>query len=333
MKLKTGMRVSVIVLVVLSLSMVFAVSAVDATVVRVDPASQTVSAGDSFSVNVRVEDVTYMAMADADLNFEQNAMQATDIIEGDFLKSVPGGGGTLKVEIKDNTNGIVTFGYALMKPGVGAYGSGTLATINFNTNPAVEGVFNLNLTNVVLLDGDGNEITVDEIISGKVILIPLDITITSPENRTYASKCVRLNFTVEPEGTVLDWIGYSLDGGANVTIAGNTTVFDELGESAPYDHNIVVYANDTDGNMAASNIVYFTIHPADINGDCRVYVSDLLLLAQAYNSRPGDANWNPDADLDCSNRVYTADLLILAQNYNKVYSKKGKPGLSKMQMS
>ena len=146
-------------------------------------------------------------------------------------------------------------------------------------------------------------------------VIPINITITSPENRTYASTCVRLNFTVEPEGTALAWIGYSLDGGANVTITGNTTV----GGLSEGGHSIVVYARDSNGNMAASNMVFFILHPADIDGDGRVYVSDLLLLAQAYNSRPGDANWNPDADLNCDDRVYTADLLILAQNYNKVY--------------
>jgi hypothetical protein len=51
---------------------------------------------------------------------------------------------------------------------------------------------------------------------------PLYITITSPEeNKTYASICVKLNFslTVE-EGVTLDWIAYSLDGNANVTIEG-----------------------------------------------------------------------------------------------------------------
>jgi hypothetical protein len=55
----------------------------------------------------------------------------------------------------------------------------------------------------------------------------------------------------------------------------------------------VVYANDTAGNMGTSNTVQFTIHPADIDFNDRVYVSDNLLLAQAYGSRPGDVNWNP----------------------------------------
>ena len=142
------------------------------------------------------------------------------------------------------------------------------------------------------------------------------INITSPENRTYASTCVRLNFTVEPEGTTLDWIGYCLDGGANVTITGNTTV--SVG-TPPYDHNIVVYANDTYGNMAASNIVFFATHPGDINGDSHVYLSDLMGLADAFNSHLGDPNWNQCADMDCNGHIYLSDLMVLADNFNEHY--------------
>jgi nickel transport system substrate-binding protein len=83
-------------------------------------------------------------------------------------------------------------------------------------------------------------------------LIPPDITIKSPKNETYDTADVSLTFTVSED---TDWIGYSLDGAANVPITGNTTLTDlSLGS-----HNIIVYANDTDGNMGMSNIVHFTI--------------------------------------------------------------------------
>jgi len=83
-------------------------------------------------------------------------------------------------------------------------------------------------------------------------LIPPDITIKVPENKTYDTVNVSLTFTVSEPA---DWIGYSLDGAASVTITGNTTLTDlSLGS-----HNVIVYANDTDGNMGMSNIVYFTI--------------------------------------------------------------------------
>jgi hypothetical protein len=145
----------------------------EATVVKLEPTTQNVTAGQSFSVDVRVEGVTYMGAEEADLKFDPDAMQATEIIEGDFLNSVAGGGGTLAIEDIDNTNGIVTFSYSLMKPGVGASGSGVLATITFNTTSAAGGEYTFDLTTVLLLDGDGHEITVDDVSGSKVKIQPV----------------------------------------------------------------------------------------------------------------------------------------------------------------
>ncbi len=81
---------------------------------------------------------------------------------------------------------------------------------------------------------------------------PLNISILSPENKTYTVDDVPLDFTVSE---LTSWIGYSLDSQANVTITGNTTLFDLADGS----HSIVVYANDTAGNMGASDKIFFTV--------------------------------------------------------------------------
>ena len=194
--------------------------------------------------------------------------------------------------------------------------TGSVVLFNFSVVGAAGTTSRMNLTNIQLSDPDGTVGTAPAKNGTFTVLeVSFNVTITSPENRTYASQCVKLNFTVEPEGTALDWIGYSLDGGANVTITGNITI----GGLSAGNHTIVVYANDTEGTMVASNTVFFTLHPADINFDGWVWVADNLLFAQAYNSKPGDPNWNPDADFNCDDWVYVADNLILAQNYNTVY--------------
>jgi len=81
---------------------------------------------------------------------------------------------------------------------------------------------------------------------------PPTISILSPENKTYSENNIPLTFTVD-EST--DWIGYSLDGQMNVTIAGNITLASLLDGA----HYVVVYANDTAGNMGSSNIICFTV--------------------------------------------------------------------------
>jgi hypothetical protein len=59
--------------------------------------------------------------------------------------------------------------------------------------------------------------------------------------------------------------------------------------------------------------------PGDLNGDFKVNLEDLVLLAQAYGSKPRDPNWNPNADIDNSGAVGLSDLAILALHYGQHY--------------
>ena len=60
--------------------------------------------------------------------------------------------------------------------------------------------------------------------------------------------------------------------------------------------------------------------PGDVNGDSKVNLQDLVLLALAYGSKPGDLNWNPYADIDGNGDVDQADLAILTENYGKLHN-------------
>jgi hypothetical protein len=79
-----------------------------------------------------------------------------------------------------------------------------------------------------------------------------DITVVSPENRSYNSSSVSLIFTVDKPAS---WLGYSLDSQDNVTITGNTT----LSELANGLHNITVYARDEFENVGVSETISFTV--------------------------------------------------------------------------
>ena len=80
--------------------------------------------------------------------------------------------------------------------------------------------------------------------------VPPKVQITSPENKTYCE--VSLAFTVN-RGT--EWMGYSLDNQANVTIKAESKL-SGLSQGA---HNITIYANDSLGNMGSSNTVFFSV--------------------------------------------------------------------------
>ncbi len=79
----------------------------------------------------------------------------------------------------------------------------------------------------------------------------LVVYITSPENTTYNVNSVTLTVTVSETDSL---IRYSLDGQANITISGSTTLSD-LSEGS---HKLTVFAKDAEGNEN-SHTVYFTI--------------------------------------------------------------------------
>ena len=80
--------------------------------------------------------------------------------------------------------------------------------------------------------------------------VPPKLQITSPENKTYSE--VTLAFAID-RGT--EWMGYSLDNQANVTIKKETKLLDlSQGE-----HSIIIYGNDSLGNMGSSNTVFFSV--------------------------------------------------------------------------
>jgi parallel beta-helix repeat protein len=100
-------------------------------------------------------------------------------------------------------------------------------------------------------DEDGNNAT--DIVRVTVVdTISPNIFINNPTNITYSTKKIWLNFTIDEPTS---WIGYSLDGTSNVTITGNFSL-SSLTEGS---HFVIVYANDSEGNIGQSALVWFTI--------------------------------------------------------------------------
>jgi hypothetical protein len=82
--------------------------------------------------------------------------------------------------------------------------------------------------------------------------VPPLISVVSPENRNYTSSHVSLAFIVNKPAL---WMGYSLDGKDNVTLAGNTTIAGLTNGV----HNVTVYARDEFENTGASETIIFTV--------------------------------------------------------------------------
>jgi hypothetical protein len=158
----------------------------------------------------------------------------------------------------NETSGVLSLICNSENPASSFSGNGTVFIMAFQVkNQSVSDVdVSLRLTQTEFVDSSSLPI-VHTITDGlvRVPKLPSDteppaICILSPENKTFAVNHVPLIFTVNESSS---WMGYSLDDQPNVTITQNTTLTSLLDGT----HRIIVYANDTFGNMGASEMVYF----------------------------------------------------------------------------
>ena len=79
---------------------------------------------------------------------------------------------------------------------------------------------------------------------------PPQIYVSSPDNETYVE--ATLNYTINKPVT---WIGYSLTMEANVSLIGQPMLLNATQGA----NNVVIFANDSLGNMGRSQTIYFSI--------------------------------------------------------------------------
>jgi hypothetical protein len=100
--------------------------------------------------------------------------------------------------------------------------------------------------------------------------VPPEISVASPTNTNYPSNNVTLNFTVNKP---VSWTGYSLDGQTNLTLTDNCT----LANLSTGTHIVTVYANDTNGNVGASQLVAFTVEKPAIEASPTTVISIIVV--------------------------------------------------------
>ena len=84
-------------------------------------------------------------------------------------------------------------------------------------------------------------------------LVPPRISVQSPQNTTYTTPNVQLDFTVNEN---VSQSLYNLDNKGNQTISGNSTLTDLLNG----EHNITLYVADLAGNAASPKTLFFTVN-------------------------------------------------------------------------
>jgi hypothetical protein len=126
-----------------------------ATVVMIDPSTQTVLPEGSFTVNVTVDPAVPIAGVQFDLSFNASLISANSVTEGNLLKQ--GGANTyFSPGTIDNAAGTITgVAGAITKPGATVSLPGNFAAVSF-TAGTTEGTSPLDLSNLIVGDVNGN---------------------------------------------------------------------------------------------------------------------------------------------------------------------------------
>ena len=120
---------------------------------------------------------------------------------------------------------------------------------NFTLNRLWDGTHNI----VIYANDTAGNIGKSDVAFFTIDTTPPEISNLSVQNKTYSSKDIPLSFHINE---TTSWIGYRLDNQANVNADGNITLT-ALSEGT---HKIVLYSNDSFGNMGKSETVFFTVN-------------------------------------------------------------------------
>jgi hypothetical protein len=192
----------------------------------------------------------------------------------------------------------------------------------------------LDLHDVLIKDKDGKAVSCD-VGDGYVSIIKHDIAVTgcsASTNATYVGRLVDVNVIVENEGNVAEnvtvkvyadnqliaTLSASLGPNEMVTLTATWNTSSWAPSLTPRrlkaEAEAVPYEVSLENNVFTDGNVTLKI-AGDVNGDGAVDIKDLELWDAAYGSKPGDPNWNPQADINGDNIVDKEDGILIIQNY------------------
>ena len=341
-------EVNIILLLLITLLLPFIVvhplgMAMPGTVVAVDPTQITVKVGQTFPIDINITDVSGLVGFDFELSYNASVINLVNVELGPFLKSA---GSTFL--INRTTTGQIWLAAFLYEPqgwtGVSANGTGVLANATFqaiNAGTTTLNLFSNNTCNCneiklvsdpydpevipipnVAVDGKVTVLpepdpdahaTFSKTIIGQGYQLPITVTATNPCDIPQTINVASYANTTQIEKQTL-----TLSNGTSTDLffVWNTTGFFYGTYAISASVTMAISATSLPNVTEADGLVTVTT-PGDINGDYKVGLEDLILLAHAFKSTPSSPNWNPNTDIDGDGIVSLKDLTILAIHYGQ----------------
>ena len=135
----------------------------------------------------------------------------------------------------------------------------------------------------------------------------------SPEEPQAGSEVIFTDTSEDPDGDIIMWKWDFGDG----FISHERNPVHAYAEEGTY--TVVLKVTDSEGNSSEfrREITVTEALPGDVNQDGQVNSTDLALVARAFGSTPGAANWNSDADLNDDGIIDIYDLVLAGSNFGR----------------
>ncbi len=298
--------------------------------VFVDPSVNTIVINETFTINLKVADVTNLYGLDIQLSWDPTIIRYVSHKVMIPVEDHPGGVLHEPVlEIKDevdesgvpdaNPGTLYWLACASMLPAPTFNGSGIMASFTFKA--VSMGVSDLSFTYTILCDRDAMPILhvalngLVEVVKRPPLIHDIAIvSVTPSRTEVYAGRTANVTVVAKNEGNATETFDVTAYY-ENTSIATQTVIdlapseeiplifsWDTTGVQPCINYTVGAEASmvpgetNTDNNLLVDGEVHVKML-GDVNGDGNVNIYDIVLAATAYGSRLGDENWNPDVDL------------------------------------
>jgi len=304
--------------------------------VYINPMNNYLSVGQTFTINATIANVTNLNAWQLQLSFNPRILKCdsvsvpNDNILGNLIWFPP-------PEI-NNSLGYLT-AFCAKQGGGGVTGTGTLLQIRFNcTDPGISliGIINkMEWTGTHLLDPNNNFIafeTFDGMAEVSASGFQENIFYVTQDGKTY-NIIIFSNSTVSSFGfnQSLREMTFNVSGlfgtrgssnivipkkvlnGTIAVLLDNNAISYILFENAT--HNILQFTYQHSTKVVT---ILLTVY-GDVNGDRKVDMVDLYLVAKAFGSYPGHYRWDPGADVNRDNQIDMVDLYLVSKNFGMIW--------------
>jgi len=273
--------------------------------VRFDPSSSTVVQGQSFTVDMYVENIGDLYGFETTIRFAPAILQVQDADGGTPGVQVALGSwlpGTTHIVTNtvDNATGLISFAATLVAPEPALNGSGDLISIPFFAS--APGTSALSFESLKMVNSSAEVIPVDR----------TDGVVTVSSNQATLAGTVLLEGRSDHSGTVV-----ALDGGPTVTTGSDGSYsFDTTAgtHTLTFTHTAYLSATTTASGVAGTTVTVptVTLLGGDVNGDGHIDILDLVAVASQFgSSSPSPAT----ADINNDGTVDIVDIVLVAKNF------------------